>query len=88
MHSFWLLIVLLISIRCASSIKRSNNSPASSMLPSGDYYEDVEALYRLDCLIRGLDNGLLRNSLARALLLVCPLAKGESVKLLELKKKW
>lgn len=70
--------VLAILLRCfCSGIRRSNNSPASRLLPTGDYFEDIEVLYHLDDVFRGIKDLKVRNSLARALLLIVPLEMGE-----------
>ena len=60
---------------------RGNNSPASTLLPTGDYTGELEELYRMDGVFREIDNLAQRESFARALLLVCPLKVGEKTKL-------
>lgn len=69
--------IWLVFLGCCRGVRRSNNSPASKLLPAGEYFEDIEVLYRLDEVFQSLTEWNLRNKLARALLLVVPLSIGE-----------
>ena len=75
-----IVVVIAISIVPASSW-RGNNSPASTMLPAGDYTGELEDLYRMDGLFHKIDSLVQREKFAKALLLVCPLRVGEKIKL-------
>ena len=76
----FLVIVIALCIVPGTSW-RGNNSPASTMLPAGDYTSELEDLFRMDSLFREMDSLVQRESFARALLLVCPLELGEKIKL-------
>lgn len=79
MRLVWMTVAAMLALllpRFCGGVRRSNNSPASKLLPAGEYFEDIEVLYQLDELFRGISDWRLRSSLARALLLVVPLGMG------------
>ena len=73
MRLVWMTVAAMLALllpRFCGGVRRSNNSPASRLLPAGEYFEDIEVLYQLDELFRGISDWRLRSSLARALLTV------------------
>tara|TARA_B110000090_G_C13289093_1_gene411230 strand:- start:370 stop:921 length:552 start_codon:yes stop_codon:yes gene_type:complete len=75
---FTVLLLLLLSLVCG--YKRDNNSPASAMLPTGDYIEEVESLLSLDMILSHQSSFEDRLRIGRSLLISQTLSEGEKMK--------